>query len=181
MKSLPPRGRPAGGCYPPLHQPAAWYHGRVWEAAPHGKAGSPERPLIRPSVRTGAPSPLWGEGFSVRLLLTFPLEGERWRLSRRMRVRLKRGLLPRSPPQSGSAGQLPRQGEAISSGRAGVVAPHKQRGSVSESLSQKSAATPAPSADVPLPCARCGRSAPGSPPGLWRSCPGSGFCNTAGR
>ena len=41
--------------------------------------------------------------------------------------------------------------------------------------------TPAPCAGAPWPCAQCGRSAPGSPPGPWRSCPASGSCNTAGR
>ena len=30
----------------------------------------------------------------------------------------------------------------------------------------------APPADVPWPAARCGRPAPGSPPALWRPCPG---------
>ena len=65
MKSLPPEGEGLRAV-----------KGRVRKAAPHGKAGSPEPPLIRPSVRTGAPSPLWGEGFSVRLLLTFPLRGK---------------------------------------------------------------------------------------------------------
>ena len=36
------------------------------------------RPLIRPSGHTGAPSPLWGEGFQAACFQTFPLTGGRW-------------------------------------------------------------------------------------------------------
>ena len=45
---------------------------------PDAPISPPMRPLIRPGGHTGAPPPLWGEGFQAACFQTFPLTGGRW-------------------------------------------------------------------------------------------------------
>ena len=114
------------------------------KAVPHRYSGrmlsAPTPPLRRSTVgASGRPRP-------TPHSLCHPERQRRIRLSRpfaerqetgerilRLRIRMTEkegGILPCSPPQPGSAGQLPRQGEAIFRGRVWEAAPREQRSSV---------------------------------------------------
>ena len=82
------QGRGAGGC--PL-RPSSLFTFMCGARQPRRAKPPMKRTLIRPSVLTGAPSPLEGEGIRNHRPQNLPPQGGRWRLSRRMRGRLGMG------------------------------------------------------------------------------------------
>ena len=114
------------------------------KAVPHRYSGrmlsAPTPPLRRSTVgASGRPRPtppsLCHPERQRRIRLSRPFAERQETGERILRLRLRMtekegGILPCSPPQPGSAGQLPRQGEAIFRGRVWEAAPREQRSSV---------------------------------------------------